>query len=385
MLRSMREEWEMLFATSGPEALKILCQDPCDVLVSDMRMPDMDGAQLLTESMKLCPNLVRIILSGHSDPTYIYKSVQVAHQYLSKPCDPELLIGVIKRASALRNLLTDAALKQLISKIGALPSLPSLYAEITKELQSPNVSLQKIGLIISKDVGMTAKILQMVNSAFFGLPRHVTNPSQAVNLLGLDTVKALVFSAGIFAQVSTERFPTLSLDRLWNHSFATGILARNIAQGESQKRALIDDSFMGGVLHDLGKLILALGFSKQYDQVPKMAEEKNIPCWQAEKEILGSAHTEAGAYLVSLWGFPDPIVESLAFHHCSSQYNGAGFTPLLSVHVADALANMKDLTNANAELKIDREFLSRAGYLERLPFWIQKKQELIEKGDGHSG
>jgi HD-like signal output (HDOD) protein len=381
----MREEWEMRFATSGSEALKILRQQPCDVLISDMRMPEMDGAQLLTEAMKLCPNSVRIILSGHSDPTYIYKSVHVAHQYLSKPCDPELLIGVVKRASALRNILADESLKQLISKIGTLPSLPSLYAEITAELKSPNVSLQKIGTIISKDVGMTAKILQMVNSAFFGLPRHITSPSQAVNLLGLDTIRALVLSAGIFSQSSAERCPQLSLDRLWKHSFSTGILAKTISQREGQKRTLIDDSFMGGMLHDLGKLILAIGFSKQYDQVLKIMKERNIPCWQAESEILGSTHMEAGAYLLNLWGFPDPIIETLAFHHRPSQFNGEGITPVLSVHVADALDHMNGSANAKEAPGLDRDFLAKSGSLEKIPLWIQQRQDIIEKGDKNGG
>ena len=155
MLRGMRQEWEMQFAGSGREALDYLSKEPFDVVVSDMRMPGMDGAQLLAEVMKRYPQVMRIVLSGHSDPEKILNSVRVAHQYLAKPCDPETLKSVVIRAFSLRDLLADEALKCMISKMESLPSLPSLHAEIMEELRSPNATMQKIGNIISKDLGMT--------------------------------------------------------------------------------------------------------------------------------------------------------------------------------------------------------------------------------------
>lgn len=383
MLRGMREEWDMRFCTSGPEALEAMRQEPCQVVVTDMRMPGMDGAQLLTEVMRLNPQTVRIILSGHSDPSYVLKSVRPAHQYLSKPCEPELLISVVKRAFALRNLLADEALKKTISQINTLPSLPSLYAEIMQELHSPSSSLQKVGQIISKDVAMTAKVLQLVNSAFFGLQRHVSNPPQAVNLLGLDTIKALVLSVQIFSQFPANRSPSLSFEGLWKHSFSTGVLAKAFAQKEHQSKTMIDDSFMAGLLHDMGILILAMNFPDRCGEAKQREKEGDLLAWQAEKEVFGSTHAEVGAYLVGLWGIPDPIVEGIAFHHDPAQYVEDRFSPLLTVYVANALDRQLGGTNPAMASPIDTDFLSRMGFMDRLPAWEEKARSILQKGDEH--
>jgi CheY-like chemotaxis protein len=189
MLRSMRHEWEMEFAKSGPEALEALAARPFDVVVSDMRMPGMNGTQLLAEVMQRHPQVVRIILSGNADHETGMKSVGPAHQFLTKPCDVEVVKTTVGRACALRDLLADERLRLLVSQMQSLPSLPSLYEELVRELQLPNASLKRVGEIISKDVGMTAKILQMVNSAFFGLRREVSSIGRALTLLGLENVK----------------------------------------------------------------------------------------------------------------------------------------------------------------------------------------------------
>lgn len=188
MMRSMRQEWEIITAGGGLEALDLLSRKPVDVVVTDMRMPGMDGTQLLNEIKNSYPQIVRIILSGQSDREMILKSVRPAHQYLAKPCNDEILKSTIERSCWLRDLLADNSLKQLISRIDSLPSLPTLYLEILRELESPYSSMQKIGEIISRDIGMTAKILQMVNSAFFGFRRHIASPAEAAELLGLETI-----------------------------------------------------------------------------------------------------------------------------------------------------------------------------------------------------
>jgi len=182
MLRGMRNEWEMEFAASGHEALGILAGRQFDVIVTDMRMPGMDGCQLLNHVKKLHPQVVRIVLSGQSDNDMIMKSVGPAHQFLSKPCDAEILKTTVARVCSMWNLLDDEALIKVVSGIESLPSLPQLYSEVVDEVNSAEGSLNRVGEIISKDSGMSAKILQLVNSAFFGLPRQVTSPVRAVQL-----------------------------------------------------------------------------------------------------------------------------------------------------------------------------------------------------------
>jgi len=150
MLRSMRNEWDMAFAESGEEAMGILEGHPFEVLVTDMRMPGMNGAELLKKVQKRFPDMIRIVLSGHSDQELILKSVRTAHQYLSKPCNADTLKNTVSRACALRELLKDETLKQVVSNIDTLPSLPKLYQEIMAELQSEDAFMDRVGEIIKR-------------------------------------------------------------------------------------------------------------------------------------------------------------------------------------------------------------------------------------------
>ena len=381
ILRSMRQEWEMQFAGSGQEALESLSKEPFDVVVSDLRMPGMDGAQLLTEVMRLYPQIARIVLSGSSDQEIVLKSVRIAHQYLAKPCEAETLKSVVMRTCALRELLADDAVRSMVSSMDSIPSLPSLYVEIMEEIQSPNASVQRVGKIISKDMGMITKILQLVNSAFFGLRRHVSSPSQAVSLLGLDTIRALVLSVQIFTQFDSQKPSGLSLERVWKHSFLTGAFAKAIAKEEKQKQVLIDDSFMAGLLHDLGKPILSSNFSEQYGEVQAAAKDRNISLWEAEREIFGTTHSEVGAYLIGLWGLPDSIIEGLAFHHHPNKCPGQGFSPLLAVHVANVLQHQENGSEAEAVIpQIDPDYLVKLDMPNRLTVWREICRQIIQEG-----
>ena len=195
----MRNEWEMEFVDNAADALARMERGGVDVVVSDMRMPGMNGAQLMTEVMKRHPQTVRIILSGHADQDLIMKCVGSTHQYLAKPCDPDALKATVGRASAMDAAMQNKTLQKLTSQMDRLPSLPSLYIEVVEKLQTPEVTLEDVAVIIAKDIGMTAKILKLVNSAFFGLRRQISGPEEAVAYLGLDTIKALVLSINAFS------------------------------------------------------------------------------------------------------------------------------------------------------------------------------------------
>jgi len=381
MLHPMRHEWEMAFAQSGPEALGALAEQPFDVVVSDMRMPGMDGGELLTEVMQRYPETVRIVLSGYSEKETVLRSVGPTHQYLAKPCDPESLKRVIVRAYALRDVLANDALRQIVSQMQSLPSLPQLYAEIVEEVRSPDASIKKIGGIIRKDVGMTAKVLQLVNSAFFGLRRHVSDPAQAAGLLGLDTLEALVLSVQVFSQFDGARASGLCLDTLWNHSVATGTLAKNISAAENCEASLCDHALMAGLLHDVGKLVLAARLPEQFRQTVTLARDQGATEREAEREVFGTTHAEVGAYLLGLWGLPNPIVEALAFHHRPNECMETVFAPLTAVHAANALEH-KVCTAAedrNGSL-LDADYLARIGVVERLPAWRERHEAVLQEG-----
>jgi putative nucleotidyltransferase with HDIG domain len=383
MLRGMRDEWDVAFAQGGHEALEIMTKRSFDVIVSDMRMPEMDGAQLLSRVKEQYPHTVRIILSGHSDKEAIMRTVKPAHQYLSKPSDADILKATISRSCALRDLLAQGNLKQLVSQMESLPALPALYTELVNLLQSPDASMQKIGEVIAKDLGMTAKILQLVNSAFFGIPRHVSSPAQAVSLLGLDTVKALVLTIGIFSKFDKERLLRLGIDSLWEHSIRTGAIAKGIAAREGMQKNQVDDALMGGLLHDVGKLILAENIPDKYGEILEQAQARGVFVHEAEQRCLGATHADVGAYLAGLWGLPEVIVEAIAFHHCPNECSVKTLSPLSIVHVADGLEKgSKESTGKEEEFSgIDSSYVESLGLEAHIPKW-QEVCLRIKEGDG---
>lgn len=368
MLRSFRKEWEMKFAFSGAEALEILEMYDVDVVISDMRMPGMDGAELLEKVMERHPNVVRIILSGQSNKEMILKSVKPAHQFLSKPCDADTIKNTIQKALKLRDLLNNENVQSLVSQIDVLPSLPSLYLEIIDKLNEPDASLSDVGAIISKDVSMSAKILKLVNSSFFGFFTKISNPEQAVSLLGLITIKSLVLSIKVFSQFDSEAEKYLSIEELWNHSFLTGLFTKAIVNELSNDKDLREDAFTVGLIHNIGIITLTTKLPDKYRSVYEHALGKQIALAQAEYEILGSSHSEIGGYLLGLWGFPDKITDAVARHHFINVDDENYDDLTLALHIADIF--VQRLTNQNQNLP-----------LENLNDIVSNDQRFIENSD----
>ena len=382
-LRKMRGEWEMTFTSSSKEALDILGTGSFDVIVSDLRMLEMDGMQLLAEVKSKHPQVVRIILSGQVEQESTFKSVQVAHQSLSKPCDADILKHTLNKLFGLRNLLEDESIKRIVSQTETLPSLPDVYTEVISELQSSDPSVQKVSEIISTDLAMTAKILQVVNSAFFGLVRKINNPKEAVMLLGTETIKALVLSVKIFSQFNHKKFAWFNFDELFNHSMSVSIFAQTISRQEHLDPALVNNSLMAGMFHDLGKLILVTNFQEPYQKVLTEAGKTRQNLWDLEIERFGTSHAEIGAYLMGLWGLEYPVIEAIAFHHRpgKSLSNSTGL--LTAVHFGDAFDRLKkdpnDLNGENGLRQLDRGYLDNLGVAGRINDWQTVCNELTER------
>ena len=370
MLRPMREEWEMEFLDSGAKALERMAQLPFDVVVSDMRMPGMNGAELLSRVMQQHPKTVRFILSGHADKELILKCVGSTHQYLAKPCDPEVIKAIVRRASATDDALQSDSLKRLVAKMSHLPSIPSLYSEILEALHDLDATLETVGGIIAKDIAMTAQILKLVNSAFFGLRRQVSSPAEAANYLGLDTLRCLVLSINTFSQYESVQIEGFSFNELWTHSLDTAAAAKAVAIMEGDDRKLADESFVSGLLHDTGKIVLAANYADRYGEVLKLMQNDGLEQCAAEQQIFGANHADVGGYLLGLWGLPVPVVEAIAFHHRPSSAVEKFFCPLTAVHVANALVHGTGATDAaGPDARLDLPYLTDLGLAARLPVW----------------
>ncbi|MGC9943798.1 MAG: response regulator [Verrucomicrobiota bacterium] len=374
-LRSMRDEWEMEFVGSGNQALNRMAEAHFDVIISDMRMPGMNGAELLNEVMKRHPKTVRLILSGYADHDLILRCIGSTHQYLAKPCDAKTLRMTVQRAAHLEESLKSESLRLLVNRCSVLPSLPALYSEIIEVLQDPDAGVEEIGAIIVKDVAMTAKILKLVNSAFFGLGNEIANPSEAVAYLGTDTIKSLILVTHAFSN-SEIRLDGFSLESLWNHSLEVSKAAKAVASYEGAEKKFLDEAFVAGLLHDVGKLVFALNLPQEYQAAINIAREMQIPLAAAEKQVFGANHGDVGGYLLGLWGLPVPVVEAIALHHRPELTLMRAFSPLTAVHVGNTLASVEfpSVTGIPAS-EPDLNYLSTLGLKGHLQTWRKAWQD----------
>lgn len=336
MLRARRHDWEMVFAPDGPTALEACDQAAFDVVVSDMRMPGMDGAALLSEVQRRHPDTVRIVLSGHADRAGAARAARVAHQFLAKPTDAAGLTETIERACQLRDTLSNPAIREILGRIGSLPALPTLYMELVEVLHRPNARVEEIARIISQDIGMSTKVLQLVNSTMFGISRHVTTLQTAVTLLGVNFISSLVLTAEVFrAYESRSEEARQRMAALQRHSLLVADVAASLVSDGRQA----ESAYIAGMLHDVGRLAMMDGLPEEFQRICEVAEERGVSMHEVEQEVLGVTHTQVGAYLLRLWHLPEAVVEAVAFHHRPSAIGTT--TPMipLAVHVADVLSH----------------------------------------------
>lgn len=310
MLHSMRGRWRMTFVPSGGAALEVLESDPADVVVSDMRMPGMDGAELLAEVQRRWPGTVRMILSGFADEGAALRSVPVAHRFLNKPCDAADLARAVSSACELQDRLSRPELRTLVGGLGALPSVPTTFAAMTEALGRPDACADTVVPIIEQDTACSAKLLQLVNSAFFGLARSVTSIQDTVAYLGLIQVRNIVLTTGV-TDLFRSRSPqvTRAVLQINRHSLAVAAAARATAPP-----GLIHDAFIAGMLHDVGELVLATVMPDRFLPIRESSPDDATQV-SSELEILGATHADIGAYLLRLWGLPFPLVDAVARHH----------------------------------------------------------------------
>jgi putative nucleotidyltransferase with HDIG domain len=358
VLRKQRREWDMVFTSSGAAALAELEKAPFDVIVSDMRMPGMDGAELLQKVKDRYPVTARIVLSGHAEREAVMRTLPVAHQYLSKPCEEEQLRQVITRTCNLQALLHDDTMRSVVSHFDALPSAPQVYWEIIAAANRPNSTLVDISAIVERDPALVAKLLQLVNSAYFGLAHRVTSISQAVQYLGLDLIKGLALTDRVFAG-ATIAIEGFSVEALQKHSLLTARVAKKAAAGSPRA----DEIFAAAIVHDIGKILLASGFPDRFSEVVRKAHERREQLHVVESEDFGTTHAEVGAFLLGMWGLPFAMVEAVAYHHRPEFVTAGDREVLIAVHMADVCvaAGVGDNADEIVAKRLNMELLASYG------------------------
>lgn len=380
MLQPPPQGWETTSCTTARDALDMMARAPADVVVADLSLPGGGGTALLEAVHELYPEVVRVALADKGDTKSLLRAAGAAQQFIVRPTAADAVRATLARAQALSTLMASSQLRGVVGELETLPAQGAAYRRLIDEIRRPEPSIRRVGDAIGSDVAMTAKILQLANSAFFALPRRVTNPQDAVVLLGLETVKALALATNVFTYFGENRASVISLSAVRNHSTGVASLAKHIASTQGMDRTMADGALIAGLLHDVGKLVMAAKLPSLYKSVLRIAESERVGLVDAEKRLMGSSHAEMGAYLLGLWGFPDGVLQAVAFHHSPKASLTPQPTALTAVHIANIVEHDTHPTNRIATPpSYDDDYLVAIGIGEEVPVWIASATE--EPGD----
>ena len=367
-LHSMRHAWDMTFVESGREGLEILAKKKIDLIISDMCMPEMDGAAFLRAARESYPQTIRTILSGHSGEALTLETLKPAHKFLHKPCPSEKIIDWVNKILFFRQILPNTELQSFLNGIGVLPSQPLFFPMILEAIAQG--SPQKVGESIAFDVNMAANIMKATLNAFFVQPTRLPTLEEAAKTLSLDLLFELVSSKNIFASYNSSISLDFPVDTFWRHCLRTAKYAKTIASMESSDPLFINQCYLGGLFHDLGKFLLHSHYGQNYIDLLKETSNQNKEVFHLEMANLNCCHGMAGAYLLGIWGLPMEIVEAVAFHSRPSRMKKYTVSPLCIVHVANAFDHIFFQTSNDDPIrKLDMPFLQQTITKEKLQAW----------------
>lgn len=365
-LRTRCHEWEMAFVTSAREALARLEAAPYDVLVADVRMPDMGGVRLLEVARQRFPGLVRVVLSGFFEREAALKAAGLAHQYLAKPCDPQKLWETIERLCRLGPVFPEDAAGRVTAAVGSLPAPSRTAVSLVEALQKPDVLLEEASRIVRQDEAMHRRILDFVGAPGFGLFCEMMTVQRRAAALELETLSQLVLALEVFHTFRPSA-AGFSPESLQHHAS----LAARIAASLPAARETAASAVTAALLHDTGLLVLAARRRETFERAVRLTLDSGRPLATVEQELFGTNHPEVGAYLLAFWGLPRPIVDAVCRHHhpVATGRASGGLDVLAVTHIADALAAEQSSDGLPAEEGLDCAYLEALDVLNRLPGW----------------
>ncbi|MEM7305420.1 MAG: response regulator [Planctomycetota bacterium] len=375
-MRRERKRWSMRFAEGAEKALELLADEPADVVISDMRMPGMDGAQFLSRVQELYPRTLRIILSGQADEEATVRAAPSAHQWLAKPTGREEVVSTIDRARAFLPLLRSDRLFEVVGGVRDLPAAPRLYMRLKQLLSSPETELDDVAGIIESDPAMCARMLQMCNSAFFSLPRSIADARDAVRILGVKTIEQLVLSAEVVRAMPLDDVPELSADALQQQALLVSRAALRVVD---------EDATAGcaGLLHDLGQLVLATRAPEDFRRALSESAASGRPLDEVELELLGATHADVGAATLALWGLPECVVTAVAAHHAPDRIEADEPDASAAVHIAQCLVEdaLAELRGEAPPARLDQTLVARLGLTAQLEGWRDAVRSDIQQSE----
>jgi putative nucleotidyltransferase with HDIG domain len=372
LLKQDAVRWRLVFVHTFEQAFAAMEAAPADVVVASIDAGRSDDIVALERLKASHPTTVRLVFGAPALRENVVRVAPLCHQYLVKPFDVLKLHDRLDRALAMRDLLAQPALRAAVGDTESLPSPPPVLIELRAALDARGTNAATVARIVEQDPALAAKLLQLANSAFFGTTRKyaagtVVNIEEAVIMLGMATIEQLALLTGLFVAFEGEEETLgLSPSGLRRHTTLVAEIAGNLMTS----RRFAEEAFIGGLLHDVGKLVLAARFSDSYRHIAPRARRNRLPVWRVETEEYGASHAEVGAYLLGCWGLPRIVVEGVAYHHRPSLLGRTHFDPVGAVHVAEALVQEMDAPANDpahgSDMELDAAYLDATDTLSRM-------------------
>jgi HD-like signal output (HDOD) protein len=334
-LKPNEHGWKLSFCSSAAEALELNEEQPFDMVVSANRLPDQSGAEFFDALKTSAPETVRFLLIEEEERAHFRGLVNSSQQMMVKPLDVASFISRVNRAFALRAVIANPAILKLVGSADSLPPLPRVFQMVTEKLNDPNAALSDVARILSEDIVLSSKVLKLANSALFNLREPAKDITHAVGLLGSSTVSSLVLSQSVSDTFDCGPENEKFAEELNRHSLECGALASKILQGWKANRTVVEQAVFCGIMHDIGKLVLAKYAPEKWPDILERVKEGVRPDIQIERAALDIGHSEVAAYLLAIWGFPDDQVAAVAFHHEPLRFHDQEFDLLCALHLAE--------------------------------------------------
>ncbi|MFO7447107.1 MAG: response regulator [Ignavibacteriaceae bacterium] len=319
-LRSLfRREGYKIYCFSSPhKALEFLERHHADVIITDMRMPEMSGADLLEQSVKICPNAINIIISGYEEKSVILNAISrgFARHYIMKPWDDDQLKSLVSESMNLQQELRRKHLEEILLSFRNLPSLPKMHQRIKDILNQTPISQKEIVQEIEKSPALTAKLLRMSNSIYYGVRKPVSNIFDALTFVGMEEVLNIVLGLESYDCLCSQVPPDLlkSLEEMRINAVKCAQTAREISQ-DWKENTDPQEAYTAALMLDIGMVLRLCYCPEKFSKFYNIYKENDKPLYIIDKEIFTTPHDEVAEALLTYWNFSSGVISAVANHH----------------------------------------------------------------------
>jgi len=370
ILRTTDRQWEVVGFKDPQKALEAVKARPPDLILSDQLMPLMQGSELLEKVRLLSPSTIRIIMSGQVALSRL-TLITSAHQYLAKPFDPSALRSIVQRSFAARERVLNPGLLSVVTALRSIPSLPQVHQSLLQELEDGRTASTVIANMVADDPGLSIKVLHLANSPLFGAGYAVSTPVDAVLCLGTDMIAAIVLSQSLFRHYGSLLRPEMDLQRVWAHCWETARLAQHICRDKGLPAKTGDEAFLAGLMHEIGRFILIDNFPGEFKAACDKARQTASPLAACLREVFQASSSQVGAYILELWGLPDPVIAAVAGLDHPQNDPANGFTISVALFIADHIASAKFPPDSFPVEELKPDYLKSVGCVDQFPAWEQ--------------